>query len=99
MCAETAIYVASRRLLLRTAGTFSQVQRLKLGRSAAARCREGSGKVQGSAAARPRVADIAAEAHRVGRQRLATMLLEHEPNASDQVPSSAAVTTICNHHL
>jgi hypothetical protein len=29
-----------------------------------------------SAAAKPCVAEIAAEAHRVGRQRLATMLLE-----------------------
>lgn len=37
-------------------------------------------------AARPRVAEIAAEAHRVGRQRLATRLLEHEPVAAEQVP-------------
>ena len=33
-----------------------------------------------------RVADIAAEAHRVGRQRLATRLLDLEPRASQQVP-------------
>lgn len=40
-----------------------------------------------SAAGRPRVAQVAAEAHRVGRQRLAMRLLEdHEPDASQQVP-------------
>ena len=32
--------------------------------------------MESSAAAKPCVAEIAAEAHRVGRQRLATMLLE-----------------------
>ena len=40
-----------------------------------------------TASARPRVADVAAEAHRVGRQRLAMMLLdEFESSASHQVP-------------
>jgi hypothetical protein len=37
--------------------------------------------------ARARVSDVAAEAHRVGRQRLALLLLEEfEPSASQQVP-------------